>query len=1489
MVGPQNESWLRIEDVRCKGLIDTGSMVTTIAESFWRQRLTGTPLRPLNDLLRVEGASGHAVQYLGYVEVCIHFEKGVAGDEQGHVVLALVVADTRYNAAVPVIVGTNVIRQCHRQGQDQHGDKFWTTVRVDSAWERAYSQHQRVRSSKVKAVLVGKKNLRLSPGESAIVKGRVPSRWKSALAERLPGSPVTLDPLFVRPRKCRNRSSTFLLEVQNQTSDPIVVASGSHICTLEHVAQVDLVDGDEKTPAFDLGIASSNPHQATLAKRKLEEWEKVFAREGPEIGCSDHTLHKIPQTENTPFKLRNTPVPPAMYEEVRQHLKDMQVCGAIRPSQSPYSSPVVLVRKRDGSLRFCIDFRKINSRTPSDSYPMPRIEETLDALQGSRWFSTLDLKSGYWQVPVAEEDKHKTAFSVGSLGFWECNRMPFGLKNAGATFQRMMEECLGELQPSKCLVYLDDVIVHATTFEQHLENLDMVFQKLHQYGLKLKPSKCSFFKDRLQYLGHVVSAYGVETDPEKTEALRTWPVPKNTKELHTFLGVTGYYRRFVKDYAKITRPLQRLMVGHGHTGKRRKKGMKGGNKKPTEAAPWIWTEECQEAFNAVIERLTNPPVLAYPDYSLPFILHTDASLHGLGAALYQEHSGVEHPVAYASRTLSQSERNYPAHKLEFLALKWAVTDKFKHHLYGQKFLVRTDNNPLCYVLTTAKLDATGHRWLAALGNYNFSIQYRPGRRHGDADGFSRRPMPGNGMMTLRPMPDENGVVTMEEDTIKAIFRGFAVDDRHPCSDPMVVFLAMQSSSVPSDDQDTREVDWAHEQGKDATLRRVVALVKKGQKPTRTELEQEAVEVRAYMREWQRLEIKAGVLKRCVQRNGKQKYLLLLPEVHRAEALKGLHDDMGHLGRERTLELLRDRFYWPQMAADVDRWIVGCKRCICRKAPEKRSAGLITIRTTQPLELVCMDFLSLEGSKGGYENILVITDHFTRYAQAIPTRNQTAMTVAKVLFDNFIVHYGFPARLHSDQGRNFESGVIKALCKVAGIKKSRTTPYHPMGNGMTERFNQTLLNMLGTLPVEQKADWKSHVAPLVHAYNATKHDSTGCSPFSLMFGREPRLPVDVAMGVPEEEGQEGHGRDYAMKLRDRLQRAYEIAGAYADKAGGRHKRRYDAKVREAVLAVGDRVLVKSVGHKGKHKLADVWEDCPYIVRRQPNPDIPVYQVQREDGHGNVRTLHRNMLLPIGSLPIREPEERHQPRRAPIRRQARRLQPESDDESSSSSETEFFVPVARNRMPSPQLPTPPASSEDMQFARVHETEAPVNVSDVSLSHGSSLELGGSRGGEAGNDTDSVLSDRLAEVSIQLDEPEDEMEEEPRRSARARHMPEWYGHVVSHSALCSSGYPVLDWHRSGAAQMWMPWGMLGQHSMERGWVWPFYFWVSVFFYFGVVIPQVISSFSCVIIVRQRDSWKGPPAVTVWSRFLVSGVMWGTHAPLWQPAWPSSGKGCH
>ena len=274
-------------------------------------------------------------------------------------------------------------------------------------------------------------------------------------------------------------------------------------------------------------------------------------------------------------------------------------------------------------------------------------------------------------------------------------------------------------------------------------------------------------------------------------------------------------------------------------------------------------------------------------------------------------------------------------------------------------------------------------------------------------------------------------------------------------------------------------------------------------------------------------------------DGCDKFQLVLPSAYVGDALNGLHNDIGHPGRDRNLSLLRDRCYWPGMSADVEDWIRNCGRCIRRKTPTNARAPLVSINSTHPLELVCMDFLTLETSKGGYQYMLIITDHFTRYAQAIPTRNMTAKTTAEAFYNHFLMHYGIPLRIHSDQGANFESRLLRELCQILSMEKSRTTSYHPMGNGMCERFNRTLLNILGTLNPEQKKDWKNHVAPLVHAYKCTKHESTGYSPFYLMFGRESRLPIDLAFGV--NTNKQHHSLiSYAEGLRKRLQELYEIA-------------------------------------------------------------------------------------------------------------------------------------------------------------------------------------------------------------------------------------------------------------------------------------------------------------------------------------------------------------
>ena len=308
------------------------------------------------------------------------------------------------------------------------------------------------------------------------------------------------------------------------------------------------------------GTKDWTEEQKSRVKSIFEEYSFLFAMNNLDLGRTDLVKHHIELKDYTPIKDRYRRIPPHQYEEVRKHLKEMLDIGAIRRSNSPWASPVVLVRKKDGSLRFCIDLRKLNARTVKDAYSLPRIEDALDSLNGACIFTSLDLKSGYWQVELDEDSIPLTAFTVGPLGFYECVRMPFGLTNAPATFQRLMESCLGELHLDWCIIYLDDIIIFSKTPDDHITRLRAVFEKLAKAGLKLKPSKCEFFRSSLKYLGHIVSKDGIATDPRKIEAIQKWPQPKTVTDVRSFTGFTNYYRKFIKGYAKIARPLHELTL-----------------------------------------------------------------------------------------------------------------------------------------------------------------------------------------------------------------------------------------------------------------------------------------------------------------------------------------------------------------------------------------------------------------------------------------------------------------------------------------------------------------------------------------------------------------------------------------------------------------------------------------------------------------------------------------------------------------------------------------------------------------------------------------------------------------------------------------------------------------------------------------------------------------------------------------------------------------
>ena len=448
------------------------------------------------------------------------------------------------------------------------------------------------------------------------------------------------------------------------------------------------------------GLEAWPEDQAGKAHSLLKEYHDIFSLEKRDMGHTNTTKHKIvlKYPDTLPFKEHFCRIPPPQLDEVREHLKLMLDAGVIWPSNSPWCNAVVLVRKKDGLLHFCIDFRKLNSLTVKDSHPLPHICETLESLAGAAHYLTFNMNSGFWQVPMDEESKQYTAFTLGSMGLYECESMPFGLCNTPPTFQRLMQNYLGKLNLTCCLIYFDDVIVFSETPKEHLQRMRVVFDCLREHGLKLKPSKCDVFKSAINFLAHHVSWKGVLPSKKNLESIAQCPPPDTYTKVKSFVGLVGHYRCFIKGFAKIAAPLYDLTSD---------------NYKDKKSEHVDLSPEAHEAFDRLKAACLQAPILAFLDFNKPFLLETDASRRGLGAVLSQKQAdGWYHPIIYASHIMNETEQRYHSNKQEFLALKWAVKEQFHEYLspYGKnrnEFVVRTDNNLLTYIFSSANLDAAG--------------------------------------------------------------------------------------------------------------------------------------------------------------------------------------------------------------------------------------------------------------------------------------------------------------------------------------------------------------------------------------------------------------------------------------------------------------------------------------------------------------------------------------------------------------------------------------------------------------------------------------------------------------------------------------------------------------------------------------------------------------------------------------------------------------
>ena len=761
---------------------------------------------------------------------------------------------------------------------------------------------------------------------------------------------------------------------------------------------------------------------------------------------------------------------------------------------------------------------------------MPRTDVCLDSMTGARWFSTFDLRSGYHQVELAKEDADKTAF-VCREGMFRFTAMPFGLCNAGATFQRLMDVVLSGLAFEICLVYLDDVIVFSATLEQHLERLSLVLTRLIEAGLKLKGSKCYVLQQSVEFLGHIVSGEGISPHPSKVSAVVDWPTPCTLKEVRAFLGLAGYYRRFMLGFSDIAAPLYELT---------------------TKGKAFVWTQQCQEAFDELKLALTRSPILGTPDDSGMFVLDTDASDVAVGAVLSQVQDGAERVISYGSRSLSTQERNYCVTRRELLAII-VFLKYFRHYLIGRKFLIRSDHAALQWLRRIPQPIGQQARWLELMEEYEFEVKHRSGSRHGNADAMSRRPCD-----RTRCCPK-----TDDGDNIAQCFTVVTVDSPGDC--------ALNSQD---------EVDWSAaaigtEQLSDTAIGPIAQAISDGKpRPSWDEIAAFSEETKALWRQWNRLKLFQGCLVRRFEKpeGGLQCLQTVMPKARRSAFIEILHAGVngGHLGRRRTRRSLQLRAYWPGWTRDVERNLLKCSPCArYRRGPPPKQVPLKPFLSGEPWEVVSVDITGPHPrSRRGNEYMVTLQDHFTKWAEAIPVRNHTAPTVAWALFANVFVRFGMPLRLLTDQGAEFEGQLFSDLCRHMEISKIRTTPYKPSTNGMVERFHKTLNSMLAKVISADQRDWCEHVPAAMAAYRASSHETTGFSPNFLMFGREARLPVDVIQGrTMDGDEQPSTVDEFVERLTDRTQRAFDITRNHLQLAANRRKSRYDDGVRNKIFNQG----------------------------------------------------------------------------------------------------------------------------------------------------------------------------------------------------------------------------------------------------------------------------------------------------------------------------------
>ncbi|MCP4993462.1 MAG: DDE-type integrase/transposase/recombinase [Gammaproteobacteria bacterium] len=831
-------------------------------------------------------------------------------------------------------------------------------------------------------------------------------------------------------------------------------------------------------------LLKEHPQVYKKLKALLWQYRDIFSNTTP--GCTDQVeldLELVPGTQ--PIRQRFRDLNPDLEKKLQDQINTWLEEGVIEPSKSPWSSPLVPVKKKDGSVRWAVDYRLLNKHLVMDSYPLPKIQQLVEKAGGHRVYSALDAVAAYYTIPVAMESRPVTAFT-SPHGLYQWTRMPFGLATAPSVYSRFIQAILNPLGTDGLQAYLDDILLYHNSLDDHLDRLAQVFQAHREGGIRLKPSKTQLFREQIDYLGHTLSQDGVAMQAAYIDRIMEWPVPATPKELNTLLGFLGYYRAFIPEFSTLTAEM---------------------NSQKT-AKILEWTDEMTAKLAVLKTKFSAAPIRAPPRFDLdePFQLTTDFSSKAISAILSQVQDGQERLIAAAGRKTTTAERNYPSYKGELAAVIFGCR-KFHSILSYKKFRLNTDSSALLQIKQLKPMTSMLIRWTEELASLDFEVKHRPGKLNTNADALSRREDDCMPAPTAQEEQEQAEYLNLMAEALPAGFRegadGAPEGPGGPVAPPEIELGA-----------------WAIAQAEDEVLQVVDTWITRGEKPSRAEIRGKALVYHKYAHVYNALskgedQVLRYYIKTFLDET-RERYLV--PDSKKEEVFQMVHcaPGAGHFGINATTALALRHFWYPGIQADIRARVKTCIVCVQKDLDSRITrANHVPGTSGFPGQTLYIDLVVMPASDSGHRYVLSMQDGFSRFISLAPLRTKTTGEVIQALMEKYISRFGCPLIIHSDNGKEFVNDLMKALLVRLEVAHTTTPAYNPQSNNV-ERFHRTLKTYYRCWMARHSKSWVEHLPYLELAYNSKVNETTGLTPFLVFLGREAKLPADMILPNKHEE-------------------------------------------------------------------------------------------------------------------------------------------------------------------------------------------------------------------------------------------------------------------------------------------------------------------------------------------------------------------------------------